>query len=617
VDYYFCYGNFQHGCLDRWHLFLIFMNKVWQIASRAREEFFKKFPEYDRVILQLLYNRNLRDSEAIEFFLSGRYEDNFNPFLLSKMEEATALTIEHIKKGDKICVYGDYDADGMTASALLSEVLTTLRADCFVYIPDRSSEGYGLNREAIDKVIKKGAKLLITVDGGIRNKKEVEYAKQRGLEIIITDHHAPAEEAENLPECLIINPQVKGEKYPFKFLAGVGVAFKFSQALVEKSKLKSEQKEKILEKTLDLVAIGTVADCVTLFGENRLFLKKGLEVLNNTKRSGLKELIKAAKIEGRVLVAWNIGFQIGPRLNASSRMGSAGNAFNLLVTRDKAEAEKEAACLNDRNLRRQKETEELAAEVEEQIKKQLAEKIIIGICPEKSKPWNEGIIGLVAGRISEKYYKPALIITKAGKGYKGSGRSIEEFNLFKAIEEAGDFLGKHGGHPMACGFNLVAANLPAFTEKMKTIARRDLEKLELEAKLKIDCEISLAEASRTLFREIKKLAPFGQHNPEPKFLSENTQIKDIIKMGLNSRHIKFRFGPSSDIRAGGVWGIGFGQAEDWRDFKIGDLVDIVYTLDENEYNGNTNLQLKLIDVKLHGSELIKKGHWSPEAVYVD
>lgn len=602
------------------------MNKIWQIAPRAREEFFKKFPEYNRVILQLLYNRNLRDSEAIEFFLHGRYEDNFDPMLFSKMEEAIDLTIEHIKKGDKICIYGDYDADGMTASALLREVLMTLRADCFVYIPDRSGEGYGLNREAIDKAIKKGAKLLITVDGGIRNKEEVDYAMSRGLEVIITDHHTPAEGAENLPNCLIINPHVKGEKYPFKFLAGVGVAFKFSQALVEKSKLKPEQKEKLLDKTLDLVAIGTVADCVTLLGENRLLLKKGLETLNSTKRLGLKELIKAAKIEGRVLAAWNIGFQIGPRLNASSRMGSAGNAFNLLTTRDKAEAEKEAAYLNDRNLRRQKETEALVAEVEEQIKKQLAEKIIIGICPEKSKPWNEGIIGLVSGRIVEKYYKPTLIITKAEKGCKGSGRSIEEFNLFKAIEEASDLLGNHGGHPMACGFNLPAANLSAFSEKMRKIARRALEKTELEPKLKIECEILFDEATRSLYREIKKLAPFGQHNPEPKFLSENVQIKDIVKMGLNSQHIKFRFTASVAARAladadssggYGIWGIGFGHAGDWQDFKIGDIVDIVYTLDENEYNGNTNLQFKLIDVKLHGSELIKKGHWSPEAVYVD
>lgn len=593
------------------------MNKVWQIAPKAREEFFKKFPEYDRVILQLLYNRGIKESEAIDLFLHGKYEDNFNPFSFAKMEEAINQTIEYIKRGDKICIYGDYDADGMTASALLFEVLSTLRADCFVYIPDRSSEGYGLHREAIDKSIKKGAKLLITVDGGIRNKKEIDYALERGLQVIITDHHTPPENADDLPTCLTVNPHLKGEKYPFKFLAGVGVAFKFSQALVEKAKLGAEQKNKILEKTLDLVAIGTVADCVSLLGENRLLLKKGLEVLNATKRIGLKELMKAAKIEGRVLEAWNIGFQIGPRLNASSRMGSAGNAYNLLVTRDKAEAEKEAQLLNERNQRRQRETEELVAEVEEQIKKQLDEKIIIGICPEKTKPWNEGIIGLVAGRITEKYYKPTLVITKSEKGYKGSGRSIEEFDLFKAIKEAGDFLGNHGGHPMACGFNLAGANLHLFAEKIRKIAKRELGALILEPKLKIDCEVAFPEATRALYREIQKIAPFGQHNPEPKFLSENIQIKDIVKMGAAGSHIKFRFDQQSSARGGGLWGVGFNHAEEWKDFKIGDLVDAVYTLDENEFNGNTSLQFKLIDMKLHGSEQIKKGHWTTEAVYVE
>jgi|WetSurMetagenome_2_1015567.scaffolds.fasta_scaffold01402_9 single-stranded-DNA-specific exonuclease len=591
------------------------MNKVWQVATAAREDFFKKLPEYDRVILQLLYNRDLRDSEAIELFLHGKYEDNFDPFLFNKMEEAINLVIEHVKKGNKVCVYGDYDADGMTASALLYETLSILHGDVFVYIPDRLAEGIGLHNEAIDKIIKKGAKLIITVDVGIRNNKEICYARELGLEVIVTDHHTPPDLAEDLPSCLIINPHSKGEKYPFKFLAGVGVAFKFVQALVEKAKLGAEQKKKILEKSLDLVAIGTVADCVTLLGENRLLLKKGLEVLNATKRIGLKELFKAAKIEGKNLEAWNIGFQIAPRLNASSRMGSAGNAYNLLTTKEKSEAEKEAEMLNERNLRRQKETEELVLEVEEQLKKQIDEKIIIGICPEKSKAWNEGIVGLIAGKITEKYYKPTLIITKTDNGYKGSGRSIEEFNLFKAIEEVGDLLGNHGGHPMAVGFNVTAANLPEFSEGMRKIARRELGEIELQPKLKIDCEISLAEVSRAFYREIKKLEPFGQHNPEPKFLSENVIIKDIMKMGADGRHIKFKLALVDDIK--GIWGIAFSRAEEWGDFKIGDMVDAVYTLDENEFNGNTTLQLKLIDLKMHGSELIKKGHWSPEAIYVD
>jgi single-stranded-DNA-specific exonuclease len=584
------------------------MNKVWHIHSKAREDFFKKFPEYGRIFSQLLYNRGLREKEEIEYFLRAKFEDNFVPFLFRDMETAVVLAIKNIKERKKICIYGDYDADGVTASALLYEVLTTIKADCFVHIPERVGEGYGINKEAIDKILSKGAALIITVDGGIRNKKEIEYSLSRGLEVIITDHHEPPEDKKDLPPCLIINPHSHGEKYPFKFLAGVAVAFKFARALLERSTLTTEQKKKILEKVMDLVAIGTVADCVYLTGENRLLLKNGLEVLNAGKRIGLKELVKKAKIDGKNLEAWNIGFQIAPRLNASSRMGSANNAFNLLTTKDKETAEKEAEFLDERNRRRQKETEEMAAQVEEQYKKQLEEKIIIGVCPDGEKAWNEGVVGLVAGRLTEKYYKPTLVMTRAehpasakasaGKGYKGSGRSIDEFNLFKAIEECSDLLLKHGGHKMACGFSLAASHLAEFSEKMRRIARRELEKVGSEAKIDIDMEIGLAEADRGLAREIIKLAPFGYHNPQPKFLSRRVLIKDMIYMGADSQHLKFRFNSLGKPAAVDLWGLGFNRAAEWKDLKIGDIADIVYQLEENEFNGKVNLQLKLIDIKL-------------------
>jgi single-stranded-DNA-specific exonuclease len=413
------------------------------------------------------------------------------------------------------------------------------------------------------------------------------------MEVLVTDHHEPPENEDGLPNCLIIDPHVKGERYPFKFLAGVAVAFKLARALVEKSTLNTEQKEKLLNKALDLVAIGTVADCVTLLGENRILLKRGLEVLNNTKRIGLKELIKKAKIEGRELEAWNIGFQIAPRLNASGRMGSAGSAFNLLSTKDKEVAEEEAERLDERNQRRQKETEEIVLEVEEQIKKQLDEKIIIGVCPDAKKHWNEGIVGLVAGRITEKYYKPCLIITKNDGSYKGSGRSIDEFNLFEAIEECSDLLTKHGGHPLACGFSLTVSNLSAFSSKMRSLARAKLEKVSLESRIKIDCELEIEEIKKSLAKEIASLEPFGYRNAQPKFLTKKLQIRDIAKLGADGKHIKFRFD--------GFWAIGFGKGEEWKDLKIGDYVDIVYNLEINEFNGNSNLQLKLADLKLASS----------------
>ncbi|MFA5247745.1 MAG: single-stranded-DNA-specific exonuclease RecJ [Patescibacteria group bacterium] len=574
------------------------MNKIWHIKPKAREEFFEKFPEYGRIFSQLLYNRDLKEKEEVEYFLHAKYEDNFDPFIFRDMEAAVALAIKKIKERKKICIYGDYDADGVTASVLLSEILTTIKADCFVYIPERAGEGYGVNQEAIDKILNKGANLMITVDGGIRNKKEIEYAKSKGLEIIITDHHEPPDDEKDLPPCLIINPHNHGEKYPFKFLSGVSVAFKFARALLERSTLTAEQKKKILEKVMDLVAIGTVADCVCLTGENRLFLKKGLEVLNAGKRIGLKELVKKAKLDGKNLEAWNIGFQIAPRLNASSRMGSANNAFNLLSTKEKDVAEKEAEFLDERNQKRQKETELMVAEVEEQLKKQLAEKIIIGVCPKESKNWNEGVVGLVAGRLTEKYHKPTLVLTRNENDYKGSGRSIDEFNLFNAVEECSDLLLKHGGHKMACGFSLATSRLEEFSNKMRKIARRELEKASMEAKIEIDMEINLAEATRLLAREVLGLAPFGYYNSQPKFLSRNVLIKDIIFMGAESQHLKFRLGSADNIGAGDFWGLSFNRATEWADLKIGDIVDIVYQLEENEFNGKINLQLKIQDIKL-------------------
>ncbi len=572
------------------------MNKTWQIHPKAREEFFQKFPEYGRIFSQLLYNRDLREKDEINYFLKAEFEDNFDPFIFRNMEKAIEITVKNIKERKKICIYGDYDADGVTASALLYEILTIIKADCFVYIPDRAGEGYGMNIKALDKIIKKDAALVITVDNGIRNKKEVEYAQSLGLEVIITDHHESPENNNDLPPCLIVNPHLRGEKYPFKYLAGVAVAFKFARSLLERSTLSADQKKKILEKVMDLVAIGTIADCVFLVGENRLLVKKGLEVLNAKKRIGLKKLIEKAKIDGKILEAWNIGFQIGPRLNASSRMGSANNAFNLLTTKEKEIAEKEAEFLEEQNIRRQKETEEMFLKVEEQYKKQLEEKIIIGVCPDGEKLWNEGVVGLVAGRLTEKYHKPCLVITKTDEGFKGSGRSIDEFDLFSAIEECSNFLYKRGGHKMACGFSLPASKLKDFSKKMRDIARRELKNSNLEAKIEIDVEMDFKEITRGLVREIAKLSPFGLGNPQPKFLSRGILIKDIIHMGIENQHLKFRFGNCSS-RAD-FYGLGFNRAAEWGDLKIGDRVDLVYYLEENEFNGKISLQLKICDIKL-------------------
>lgn len=580
--------------------------KNWQVLPKINDNtsppapLLKRRGEYSEVVLQLLFNRGIISADDIEEFLSSDYEKySHDPFLFLQMNEAVDLIIKHIKDGNKIIIYGDYDADGVTASALLFEILTMLKAKTEVYIPDRVSEGYGLNNSAIDQLIGDGAKLIITVDGGIRNKQEVDYAKRKGIDIIITDHHVGPDDKKDLPNCLIINPVLKHEEYPFKYLAGVGVAFKLAKAITSKSKLNKDIKQKLEEQVLDLAAIGTVADCVRLTGENRIMVKQGLESLNKTKRMGLLELIKVAQInENKKLKAWNIGFQIAPRLNAAGRMGHANTAFELLTTKNQDEAITLARRLNDRNIERQKNTEEIFNEVEQQINIKSDDKIIIGVCPlgnTKDEIWNEGIVGLVAGRICEKYYLPTLVITKTKDGYKGSGRSIDEFDLIDAVKDCGEFLDKYGGHPAACGFSLTPKNMDGFAEKIKRIATEKLAGLDLMPKIKIEMEIGLDEIDEKIITDIELFAPFGQRNEKPKFMSRGVSIVDIITMGIDGKHIKLKVKNST---SGIINALGFSQAEKWQDLRIGDKIDIVYYAEINEFNGIRDVQLKIIDIKL-------------------
>ncbi len=602
--------------------------KQWQLCAKVPDAFLTGKSNLSKIVLQLLYNRGISEDNALEAFLydtlplektldiAGTPDLKFyNPFLFRDMEAATVLIIDHIKNGHKIIVYGDYDADGVTSSVVLMETLKALQAKVDVYLPDRVSEGYGLNKIALDALARQGVSLIITVDNGIRNKEEVVYAKTLGLDIIITDHHILPEDRNDLPDCLIINPADKSDSYPWAYLAGVGVAFKLASALVYKSKLTISEKKVILEKALDLVAVGTIADMVSLLGENRILVKRGLTILNQNRRLGLNELMKISKFNvNKKLEAWNVGWQIGPRLNAASRLGHANNAFALLVEEDRDVAVKMATELNQTNIDRQKITEGIMAEVEEQIDKNNLPSIIIGLAKE-SQTWNEGVIGLVAGRICEKYYRPTLIITRfvdeenteisnveksnAKFSFKGSGRSIEEINLIENIVASSEFLDKFGGHPMACGFSVVGEDrLEKFKVKINELATAKLQGLELSPKLKIEAELNISEVNLDLAEELSLLAPFGQHNSQPKFVSYNLRIDEMATLGTEGQHIKIRFSSSDKSFAKGVWSISFGGAQEYSSFNVGDLVDAVYYLDINDFNGRREVQLKLIDLRL-------------------
>ncbi|MDA3803035.1 MAG: single-stranded-DNA-specific exonuclease RecJ [Patescibacteria group bacterium] len=602
--------------------------KIWKIEKKAPLELLNQKDNLSSLLIQLLYNRGFTKISEMEMFLRADLEQEktlsfgaenetkfYNPFLFNDMEKAVDIIIDHIKKKKKIVVYGDYDADGVTSSAILLETLQILHADVEIYLPDRVSEGYGLNKGAIKTIAQQGFSLIVTVDNGIRNKAEVKYAKELGLEVIITDHHVLPDNREDLPKCPVINPADKEDNYPFNFLAGVGVSFKLINALLYKADLEPNQKKIISEKTLDLVAVGTIADMVTMLGENRILVREGLKVLNKRKRIGLSELIASTSIrDDKDMESWNIGWQIGPRLNAASRLAHANSAFALLTAKDKDEAKELAEELNLKNTRRQKITKEMTAQVEEQINKENLPAIIIGVAKD-GQIWNEGVIGLVSGRITEKYYHPSLIITRLVEevefnaeekkmipkkvSFKGSGRSIEGFNLIEAIEECSDYLDKYGGHPMACGFSIKGEeNLKLFTEKLEKIAQEKIYTKVLTPKLKIEAELKANDLNIKTAEDLDILKPFGQNNPQPRFVSYKMRIDEKTTMGAEKQHVKFRLSLKDGINSVSVWAICFGGSKKYQDYNISDTIDVVYYLEINDFNGRRETQLKIIDIKI-------------------
>lgn len=575
------------------------MQRIWEILPEINKTDRNSYKDFNQIVAQLLFNRGLKQQEDIKNFFSNDHEQQFHdPFLYVKMSEAADLIIEHIKKQNLIYIYGDYDADGVTASSLLFDVLSLLKAKVKVYLPDRVSEGYGMNEKAIDIIVSEGAKLIVTVDCGIRDHDNVKYAKQKGLEVIITDHHTPPPDVTRYPDCLIIDAQTQNESYPFKYLAGVGVSLKLASALISKSKLLSDDKNKVIDSLYDLVAVGTIADMVPLQGENRALIKKGLAVLNKTKRRGLLELKKVSGLDNKVLDAWNVGFQIGPRINAAGRMDHANTAFELLTTKNKEEAAALAMNLNGKNIERQQLTDEIFNQVDEQVTKQSkTEKILIGLCEIEAEDvadiWNEGVIGLVAGKICEKYYLPTLVITQTEEGYKGSGRSVPEIDLIEIIEKTKDLLDKYGGHPGACGFSLPKENFDKWQAELRELAVVKLKGKKLVPKIIIESELKFSDINQDLIKKIEEFAPFGKDNEKPKFVSYGVKIADKINMGLTGQHLKLKLTDGANIFSA----IGFSQTEKWSHLRIGDAIDIVYYIEINEFNGRSEVQLKILDIK--------------------
>lgn len=576
---------------------------IWKLKEQAPEEFISNFPEYPSAILNLLYHRGLKTQAQVDEFFNPDYKgDLHDPFLMLGMKEAVKRIKKAITKQEQIAIFGDYDADGVCGSVVLKTVLEKLGANLHggVFIPNRLKEGYGLSEVSIKKTIADGTKIIITVDCGISSIEEIALANKLGAEVIVTDHH---QIGKVLPVAkIIVNPWQAKDEYPFKELAGAGVVFKLAQALILESEAVNAGWEKWL---LDLVALATVADCMPLLGENRTLVRYGLIVLAQTKRPGLQELMKVARLSpvfeieklSTNLDAYSLGFVLAPRLNAAGRIEHADLALDLLLTQDREKAKEMAQKINEHNRRRQKITEEIVTEIENKIKQEVFDQQRPFVI-ESSKEWSPGIIGLVAGKIADRHNRPTMIFSEKEDGVlRGSARSVVGFNLVEAITKCQDLLIEFGGHPGAAGLSLKKENFIEFKEKINKIASAKLLDKDLTPVLEIDAELQAGDINWPLFDELIKFEPFGKGNEAPIFLAKDFIIVALRIVGNGSKHLKLEL--KSNKLPGKVFkAIGFGLVKkDQAEFKIGDNIDLVFEIIKDEWNGRRDLQLRVEDIK--------------------
>lgn len=569
--------------------------KRWQIAPRAPDDFVARFGHLHRLLVQMLYNRGLTTPADVERFLdpARSLSNPLQPPKLKGLDQAIARLRRAIQRHEPIAVYGDYDVDGVTATVLLVETLAALGADARPYIPDRVDEGYGLNVEALGKLQESGVRVVVTVDCGVRSASEVAFGNQIGLDLIITDHHHTTDQIP--PALACINPKQPGCPYPFKDLAGVGLAFKLAQALLSVEQNLSGASEPLLnpDSLLDLVALGTVADLAPLLEENRALVVQGLAQLNKPVRPGVAALMNVAGVPPGAVNATAIGFALGPRLNAAGRIEHAMAAYHLLSTRDKAEAERLAGELDERNRERQRLTRETQDKARELALAQDANtRLLFAASPE----FRAGVVGLAAARLTEEFYRPAVVVEQGEQESRGSCRSIPEFHITQALDQCADLLVRHGGHAAAAGFTVRTENLDLLANRLRAIAANQLGQRDLSPTLIIDCEWPLDALDANAVRALQQVEPCGYGNPAPVLCSRNVRVMDARTVGSDAAHLKLK------LRGQRVtWdAIAFKQSHHLRWLQVGMLVDAAYTLEENEWNGEKRLQLNVRDVRQGG-----------------
>ena len=562
--------------------------KLWTVApldkSEAQEIQIKY--ELSGIIAMLLQIRNIKTKEEIEDFL---YNDSYiaSPFEIKDMDKACARVRAAIENEEFICVYGDYDADGVTSTALLYSYLDAVGANVMYYIPSRESEGYGMNISAIDALSEKGVKLIVTVDNGVAAIEEIRHAKSLGIDTVVTDHHMPLGE---LPDaCAVVDLHRADCDARFKQLSGVGVAFKLIMALEGEYC----DTDSLLDNYSDLLSVGTIGDIVELRGENRVFVKRGLQSLMNTDRAGLYALINNAGLMGRNITAGNVSFTLVPRINAVGRLGLSGKSVELLLTEDETEAEQIAVAMGYDNTERQQIERDIVQKIDDEITSNPS-LVMDSIIVIDGEGWHQGVVGIVASRIREAYGKPAIIITRDGENAKGSGRSIEGFALCDAVAACSDLLTHYGGHPMAVGLSLPSENIELFRKRINEYA--DAQKMPFD-RLHIDCKLNPASISVDLVEELAAMQPFGAGNPVPVFGFYNMTLVNIIPLS-NNKHLRLV------LSRGGVniSAMMFFTSTDELAYEKGDVLDIAATLDINEYNGKKSVSVIIKDIKAHDDD---------------
>lgn len=565
---------------------LIF-NKKWTLKHKGEVE---KDELSDKIkispeISQILKNRGIKDERDSEIFMNPSLDYLRDPFLMKDMDKAVERIKKAINNNESIFIYGDYDVDGVSSTSILCLYFESIDYPVSYYIPNRLEEGYGINEEAIRKIHEQDCKLIISVDCGITSVKEVELANELGMDVIITDHHECQSEIPNA--YAVVNPKQEDCNYPFDMLCGCGVAFKLIQALTPEDVFKIT-----MYNYLEIATLATICDIVPLVDENRIIVKNGLKLMKEGKNLGLRELIKICGVDTEKIGSSHIGFAIGPRINASGRLGYSYLGVQLFTTKDEHEAHEIARMLEEKNNERQMIEAKMYHEAEEIIKsneRYESDKVLVIA----NEGWQHGIIGIVASKLTEKYYKPTILLTIEDGEATGSARSIKGFSIFDALMKCKDLLNKFGGHDQAAGLGLDADKVDTLRDEVNKIADYNLTSEDMIENINVEFELSEDKVSLDLVDELHKLEPFGLSNPSPRFIMRNLVLDDIFTLGKNKQHLKLNVYNENTYEC-----IGFNMAHLKENFNPGDKVDILFQLDENNYMGNRTVQFLLKDMRL-------------------